>query len=83
MDWRRRSACKDEDPELFYPVGSSGPAETQLLEAKAVCARCPVRKVCLAWSFEIKAEAGVWGGMSEEERRNLKKSRNQSAGSRR
>jgi len=40
MDWRHRAACRDEDPELFFPVGNSGPALLQISEAKAVCRRC-------------------------------------------
>lgn len=72
MDWRQLAECKDEDPELFFPVGTSGPAMDQTDEAKAVCKRCPVTEDCLAWSFEIKAEAGVWGGKSEDERRAMK-----------
>jgi WhiB family redox-sensing transcriptional regulator len=64
--------CRTEDPELFFPAGTSGPSLAQIAEAKAVCHRCTVRSDCLAWSFEIKAEAGVWGGKSEDERRAMK-----------
>ena len=46
MDWRHRAACRDEDPELFFPVGNSGPALLQISEAKAVCRRCPVASSC-------------------------------------
>ena len=42
MDWRHRAACRDEDPELFFPIGNTGPALLQIEEAKAVCRRCPV-----------------------------------------
>ena len=42
MDWRHRAICRDEDPELFFPVGTSGPALLQIAEAKTVCRRCPV-----------------------------------------
>ena len=47
MDWRHRAICRDEDPELFFPVGNSGPALLQIAEAKAVCQRCPVTSECL------------------------------------
>ena len=40
MDWRNRSACLDEDPELFFPIGNTGPAILQIEEAKQVCRRC-------------------------------------------
>ena len=47
MDWRHRSACLDEDPELFFPIGNTGPAILQIEEAKVVCRRCDVREQCL------------------------------------
>ena len=75
MDWRHRAACRDEDPELFFPVGNSGPALLQIAEAKAVCERCPVVSECLTWALETGQDAGVWGGMSEDERRSLKRRR--------
>ena len=52
MDWRHRAICRDEDPELFFPVGNSGPALLQIAEAKAVCQRCPVTSECLSWALE-------------------------------
>jgi WhiB family transcriptional regulator, redox-sensing transcriptional regulator len=73
MDWRHRAACRDEDPELFFPIGTSGPALLQVEQAKAVCRRCPVTDECLRWALESGQDAGVWGGMSEEERRALKR----------
>jgi WhiB family transcriptional regulator, redox-sensing transcriptional regulator len=42
MDWRHRAACLEEDPELFFPIGETGPAREQIAEAKAVCVGCPV-----------------------------------------
>src|SRR5918997_5543935 len=69
MDWRHRSACLDEDPELFFPIGNTGPAILQIEEAKQVCRRCEVREQCLAWALEAGQDHGVWGGLSEEERR--------------
>ena len=46
MDWRHEAVCRDEDPELFFPVGNSGPALTQIAKAKLVCNRCPVATSC-------------------------------------
>lgn len=69
MDWRHHAVCRDEDPELFFPIGTSGPAKAQTEEAKAVCRRCPVVDECLAWALESGEDFGVWGGLSEEERR--------------
>ena len=73
MDFRHRAICRDEDPELFFPVGTSGPALLQIAEAKTVCRRCPVVDECLTWALETGQDAGVWGGMSEDERRALKR----------
>ena len=73
MDWRHRAVCRDEDPELFFPIGTSGPALLQIEQAKAVCRRCSVSEECLRWALATGQDAGVWGGMSEEERRALKR----------
>ncbi|ANZ35288.1 WhiB family transcriptional regulator [Lentzea guizhouensis] len=75
-DWRAKGYCKYEDPELFFATGNSGPALLQIAEAKAVCRRCPVTSECLAWALESGQDAGVWGGMTEDERRNLKRRNN-------
>jgi WhiB family redox-sensing transcriptional regulator len=73
MDWRHKAACLDEDPELFFPIGNTGPALLQIEEAKQVCRRCEVIDTCLKWAIESGQDAGVWGGMSEDERRALKR----------
>ena len=73
MDWRSRAACLDKDPELFFPVGNTGPALLQIEEAKSVCRRCQVMDTCLQWAIESGQDAGVWGGLSEDERRALKR----------
>ncbi|GAA4240527.1 WhiB family transcriptional regulator [Actinomadura meridiana] len=73
MDWRHRAACRDVDPELFFPIGNTGPAILQIEEAKQVCRRCDVSGACLRWALESGQESGVWGGMGEDERRALKR----------
>ena len=75
-DWRDAAACLGEDPELFYPVGNRGPARLQVEEAKAVCKRCEVIDDCLKWALNTGEEIGVWGGLSEDERRALKRRNN-------
>lgn len=75
MDWRLKAACREEDPELFFPVGNTGPALLQVEEAKAVCARCPVTDECLQWALETHQDAGVWGGTGEDERRAMRRRR--------
>lgn len=72
IDWSD-AACLNEDPELFFPIGNGGPAQLQIEEAKQVCRRCDIREKCLNWALEIGQEHGVWGGLSEEERRALKR----------
>jgi WhiB family redox-sensing transcriptional regulator len=73
VDWRHHAECRNEDPELFFPVGTNGPALNQIHAAKAVCRRCPVSAECLNWALASGQDAGVWGGMSEDERRALKR----------
>ena len=75
MDWRDSAACRDHDPEQWFPVGTSGPAQLQAEQAKAVCRRCPVTDECLQSSFESGFSAGVWGGMDEDERRAYSRTR--------
>ncbi len=75
LTWRNRSACLDEDPELFFPVGTTGPALEQTERAKAVCRSCPVIDQCLEWALETNQDAGVWGGLNEDERRTLRRQR--------
>ena len=72
-DWRHEAACLEEDPELFFPIGNMGPALLQIEDAKAVCHRCDVVETCLRWALDTGQDAGVWGGLSEAERRALKR----------
>jgi WhiB family redox-sensing transcriptional regulator len=73
MNWRDRAACLNEEPELFFPIGNTGPAVLQIEQAKTVCHHCEVVETCLEWAMESGQDAGVWGGMSEEERLALKR----------
>lgn len=73
QNWRERAACRDEDPDLFFPIGTTGPALVQTEDAKAVCHGCPVRAECLRWALENGQDTGVWGGLDENERRALKR----------
>jgi WhiB family transcriptional regulator, redox-sensing transcriptional regulator len=65
--WLRRAACINADPDLFFPDDSRSPAH----EAKEWCARCPVQPECLEYALAAGEEFGVWGGLTEKERRNL------------
>jgi WhiB family redox-sensing transcriptional regulator len=75
MDWRHRAACRGEDPEVFFPTGSTGPVWRELDRAIAICADCSVRERCLQWALETGQDAGVWGGLSELERRSISRGR--------
>lgn len=72
-DWRALAECRDSDPTLFFPVGSTGPAVEQIAAAKQICASCAANEDCLQYALESNQEAGVWGGYAEDERRRLRK----------
>jgi WhiB family transcriptional regulator, redox-sensing transcriptional regulator len=74
-NWRDQAACASRDSELFFPIGSSGPALNQIEQARQVCGGCPVHTPCLEWALQAGVEYGVWGGLSEEERRPLRRTR--------
>lgn len=71
IDWRHHAACRDEDPELFFPVSDKGPGARQATQAKDVCARCPVRAECLNYALDNGLDYGIFGGTTETERRRL------------
>ena len=54
MDWVHRARCKDEDPELFFPIGTTGPAAVQIEKARAICTQCGVRAECLEWAMVVE-----------------------------
>ena len=69
LSWMSRGACRQADPELFFPTAAvTGPAARQAEAAKAVCGRCDVRANCLSHALEAMPE-GIWGGTTPEERR--------------
>ena len=73
VNWRDDAACRHADPDLFFPVGETGPALHQVEEAKRICQSCPARTPCLAWALEQGVAAGVWGGTTEDERRAIRR----------
>jgi WhiB family transcriptional regulator, redox-sensing transcriptional regulator len=73
LPWYERAACLGQDPELFFPVGNSGPSLVQIDEAKAVCGRCPVVEQCLRWALRTGQADGIWGGTTESERRAMRR----------
>jgi WhiB family redox-sensing transcriptional regulator len=72
--WRQRAACRGVDADIFYPVSDDGSEE-----AKAVCASCSVRQACLEYSLAAREREGVWGGLTERERRRIVRQHRKSA----
>ena len=71
--WRAEALCRDTDPELFFPIGTTGTALVQIEQARAVCRQCPVQADCLDFALTTNQDSGIWGGTSEEERRVLRR----------
>lgn len=71
--WQEESACRSSDPEMFFPVGTTGQALDNIERAKLICATCAVQEECLDYALNTNQEAGVWGGYAEDERRRLRK----------
>jgi WhiB family redox-sensing transcriptional regulator len=69
-DWQFRANCMGVDPELFFPERGSSTRE-----AKEVCRGCVVRDDCLDFAIANGEKFGIWGGMSERERRRVRRSR--------
>jgi len=78
MWWLPEANCIGTDPELFFPVGTSEPSLSQVEAAKRICHACAVRRDCLEWSLVTFQDAGVWGGLDEEERRVIRRARRRS-----
>ncbi len=72
-EWQYEGACRTLDTEMFFhPDGERGPSRrNRAAEAKRICAGCPVMMECRIHSFRAKEPYGVWGGLTEEERRKL------------
>jgi WhiB family transcriptional regulator, redox-sensing transcriptional regulator len=68
LEWQERALCAQTDPEAFFPEKGGSTRE-----AKKVCLTCEVRGECLEYALQHDERFGIWGGMSERERRKLKK----------
>ncbi len=73
IDWRINAACRDTDPTLFFPVGTTGPAVDQIANAKEVCIGCLASADCLQFAIATNQDTGVWGGTTENERRGIRR----------
>ncbi len=71
--WQRHAACRDQSSDVFFsPPEEQGQARADREEqAKRICARCPVQRSCLDHALRAEEPYGVWGGLTEAERRHL------------
>jgi len=72
-DWRTRANCRDEDPELFFPIGTSGTALEQIRRARKICRECPVIMECLENALQFRNQEGVAAGLTASERNTKRK----------
>lgn len=68
LGWQDRALCAETDPEIFFPEKGGS-----VRDPKRVCARCEVRAECLEYAMDTGQPYGVWGGLTERERRRLKR----------
>lgn len=68
QEWQERALCAQTDPEAFFPEKGGSTRE-----AKRICSGCDVRSECLEYALAHDERFGIWGGLSERERRRLKK----------
>ena len=68
MAWSRYASCDTADPDLFFP-----PPGTDTFYARSICRECPVRRQCLDYALESKQKFGIWGGMTEAQRRRIRR----------
>jgi WhiB family redox-sensing transcriptional regulator len=72
-DWRTKAACRDQDPETFFPSGYGIEAKRAIVDAKTVCLYCPTRDNCLNFALTEGIPNGVFGGLTEEERQETRR----------
>jgi WhiB family transcriptional regulator, redox-sensing transcriptional regulator len=68
QDWQERALCAQTDPEAFFPEKGGSTRE-----AKRICSGCEVRAECLEYALANDERFGIWGGLSERERRRLRR----------
>jgi WhiB family transcriptional regulator, redox-sensing transcriptional regulator len=78
--WQAQAACQQLPTDLFFPIGHGPRAQAQTRLAKEVCTNCTVRAQCLDFALAANARYGVFGGLGEDERRELRRRRGNSFG---
>jgi WhiB family transcriptional regulator, redox-sensing transcriptional regulator len=58
-DWRLAAACRDIDPDSFFPAGNASPADAQTARAERICLTCPARTPCLDWAINNRQDYGT------------------------
>jgi WhiB family transcriptional regulator, redox-sensing transcriptional regulator len=78
-DWRVSAECASLETAIFFPDPDGADYEGAVLDAKAICAACPVRNDCLEFAIRTRQDDGVWGGATPEERRSIRRRRRRQA----
>jgi WhiB family redox-sensing transcriptional regulator len=78
-NWRSAGACLSADPDLFFPISSTGPAERQIARAKMICAGCSVQRECLEFALSHNQIYGIWGGTTAEDRQRERRRKRRAA----
>lgn len=76
LAWRVKGSCRGSDAQIFYPPSDD---DSLAVKAKEICSACPVRKPCLEFALSTREKHGVWGGLTERERRRVLRQRRRSA----
>ncbi len=72
--WQPKASCRGEQASVFFPPSYAERKDEKLAresKAKSICAQCPVRRACLDYALTIHEQHGIWGGLTEQERRQL------------
>jgi WhiB family transcriptional regulator, redox-sensing transcriptional regulator len=78
-NWRSAGACLSADPDLFFPISTTGPAEKQIAKAKMICSGCTVRLECLEFAMTHDQVYGIWGGTTAEDRQRQRRRKRRAA----
>lgn len=68
-EWWDLAACRNAEPELFFPISATRASSATVQRAKRICQACPVQSQCLRYALGHRQEQGIWGGLTEDERR--------------
>jgi WhiB family transcriptional regulator, redox-sensing transcriptional regulator len=79
QNWRSAAACLSADPDLFFPISTTGAAVRQIERAKKICSGCTVRQECLEFALTHDQVYGIWGGSTAEDRQRARRRRRRAA----